>query len=88
MKKSTFTETQIIKLLKEYESGRDVADISREHGISKATFYNWRKKYSGMEAQELKRLKDLEAENTRLKKMYADLSLDHAMLKEVLSKKF
>jgi putative transposase len=88
MKKSTFTETQIVNLLKEYEGGRDAAEICREKGISRATFYNWRKKYSGMESQELKRLKDLEAENARLKKMYADLSLDHTMLKDILSKKF
>jgi len=88
MKKSTFTETQIVTVLKEYEAGRDAAEICREKGISRATFYNWRRKYSGMESQELKRLKDLEAENTRLKKMYADLSLDHTMLKDVLSKKF
>jgi putative transposase len=88
MKKSTFTETQVVNLIKEYESGRDVAEICREQGISRATFYNWRKKYSGMESHELKRLKELEAENARLKKMYADLSLDHTMLKDVLSKKF
>ena len=88
MKKSLFTETQIVKLLKEYESGRDAAEICRENGISRATFYNWRKKYSGMDAQELKRLKELEAENARLKKMYADLSLDHVMLKDILTKKF
>jgi len=88
MKKSTFSETQIVTVLKEYEAGRDAAEICREKGISRATFYNWRRKYSGMESQELKRLKDLEAENTRLKKMYADLSLDHTMLKDVLSKKF
>lgn len=88
MKKNKFTETQILNLLKEFEAGRDVSEISREHGISKATLYNWRKKYSGMEWQELKRLKELEAENARLKKLYADLSLDHAMLKDVLTKKF
>lgn len=88
MKKSTFTETQIVKLIKEYDAGRDAGDICRENGISKATFYNWRKKYCGMESAELKRLKDLEAENARLKKMYADLSLDHTMLKDILSKKF
>ncbi|ACU57543.1 transposase IS3/IS911 family protein [Chitinophaga pinensis DSM 2588] len=88
MKKSTFTETQILNLLKEFDSGRDVVGICREHGISKATFYNWRKKYSGMESQKLKRLKDLEIENARLKKLYADLSLDHAMLKDILTKKF
>jgi putative transposase len=88
MKKSTFTETQIVNMIREYEGGRDAAEICREHSISRATFYNWRKKYSGMESHELKRLKELEAENTRLKKMYADLSLDHTMLKDVLSKKF
>jgi putative transposase len=88
MKKSTFTETQILNLLKEFDSGRDVTGICREHGISKATFYNWRKKYSGMESQELRRLKDLETENARLKKLYAELSLDHAMLKDILTKKF
>lgn len=88
MKKSTFSETQIVKLLKEYEAGRDAAEICRENGISRATLYNWRKKYKGMDSQELKRLKELEAENARLKKMYADLSLDHVMLKEVLTKKF
>jgi putative transposase len=75
-------------MIREYEGGRDAAEICREHSISRATFYNWRKKYSGMESHELKRLKELEAENTRLKKMYADLSLDHTMLKDVLSKKF
>jgi putative transposase len=75
-------------MIREYEGGRDAAEICREHSISRATFYNWRKKYSGMESHELKRLKELEAENTRLKKMYAHLSLDHTMLKDVLSKKF
>lgn len=88
MKKSTFTETQIVNLIKEFDAGRDAAEIYREQVISRATFYNWRKKYSGMESHELKRLKELEAENARLKKMYADLSLDHTMLKDVLSKKF
>lgn len=88
MKKSAFTETQIVNLPKEYEAGRDAAEICRENSISRATFYNWRKKYSGMESQELKRLKDLGAEKARLKKMYADLSLDHTMLKEILSKTF
>lgn len=79
MKKNTFTETQILKLIREFEAGRDATDISREHGISKATFYNWRKKYNGIQSQELKRLKELEAENNRLKRMYADLSLDHLL---------
>ena len=88
MKRIKFSESQIIKILKEYESGRDVKDLSREYGISRATIYNWRKKYSGMETSQLKRLKDLEDENRRLKRMYADLSLDHEMLKDVLGKKF
>jgi len=88
MKKSRFSESKIVGLLKEYEAGREVTDICREQGISKATFYNWRKKYGGMDASELKRLRELEEENRRLKKMYADLSLDHQILKDVLSKKF
>ena len=87
MKRSRFTVAQIIKHLKAYEAGRSVKDICREIGVSDATFYKWRQRYGGMEAQELKRLKDLEAENLRLKKMYADLSLDHEILKEVVTKK-
>lgn len=88
MKKLKFTESQIIKILKEYDAGREVNGICREYGISRATFYNWKKKYSGMDASQLKRLKELEEENHRLKRMYADLSLDHEMLKDVLGKKF
>lgn len=88
MKKSKFTESQIIKALKENEQGRKTEDICREMGIHKGTFYNWRKKYSGMDASQLKRLKELEDENSRLKKMYAELSLDNVMLKDVLSKKW
>jgi len=88
MKRSKFSESQIIKALKENEQGRSVGDLSRELGIDKSTFYYWRKKYGGMEKQELKRLKDLEDENRRLKQMYADLSLDNKMLKDILSKKF
>lgn len=88
MKRSTFSETQILKILKEYESGRDVNGICREYGVSRATFYNWKKKYSGMDGSQVKRLKELEEENRRLKRMYADLSLDHQMLKDVLGKKF
>jgi putative transposase len=88
MKKSRFTETKIVGLLKEYDAGRDVQDICREHGISKPTFYNWRQKFGGLDASELKRLKELEEENGRLKKMFAELSLDHEILKDVLSKKF
>jgi len=87
MKKTRFTETQIVAILKEYESGRTVLDLCREHDISKATFFNWKNKYGGMEVPELKRLKELEVENNRLKKMYADLSLDYQIVKEVLSKK-
>ena len=87
MRKSRFSETQIIKILKEYDSGRDSKDICREYGISNATFYNWRKKYSGMESSQVKKLKDLEEENRRLKRMFADLSLDHQLLKEVIEKK-
>jgi putative transposase len=88
MKKSKFTETQIVNALKEYEAGKSVADICRELGINKQTFYNWNKKYSGMESQDLKRLKELEEENRKLKHMYAELALDHKVLKDVLSKKF
>lgn len=88
MKKSKFTESQIVKAVKENEQGRSVAEICRELGIKLSTFYNWRKKYSGMEASQLKRLKELEAENLKLKQMYADVSLDNQMLKDILSKKF
>ncbi len=88
MKKSRFTESQIIKILKENEQGRAVGDIARELGIDKSTIYYWRKKYGGMETSELKRLKELEEENRKLKQMYADASLDNQMLKDILSKKF
>lgn len=88
MKKSRFTESQIIRILKEYDSGKKAKDLCREHGVSDATFYNWKKKYGGMNSSQLKRLKEMEEENRRLKKMYADLSLDHELLKEVLEKKF
>jgi putative transposase len=88
MKKSRFTESQIVKVLKEHEAGKGVEDLTRELGINRATFYNWRKKYGGLEVQELKRLKELEEENRKLKAMYADLALDHRILKEVLEKKF
>ncbi len=88
MKKSKFSESQIIKVLKEIEKGRSVPDVGRELGIDKSTIYYWRKKYGGMETSHLKRLKELEEENRKLKQMYADVSLDIAMLKDVLSKKF
>ena len=87
MKMKRFSETQIIKILKEHDAGRETLDLCREYGISRATFYNWKKKYEGMDASQLKRLKELEDENKRLKRMYADLSLDHELLKEVLEKK-
>ncbi len=88
MKKLKHNEAQIIKALKEYESGRKAEDLCRELGIHKATFYIWRKKYSGMESQQLKKLKELEEENRKLKQMFADVSLDNKMLKDVLSKKW
>lgn len=88
MKKVRFTESQIVKILKEFESGIDAQSLCRQHGISKATFYNWRKKYSGMETTQLKRLKELEEENRKLKQMFADISLDNVMLKDLLGKKF
>ena len=88
MKKLKHSEAQIINALKEHESGRKAEDISRELGINKATFYTWRKRYSGMEGYDLKKLKELEEENRKLKHMYADLALDNKMLKDVLSKKW
>lgn len=88
MKKIKFSESQIINILKEYEAGREVKDLCREYSVSRATIYVWKKKYSGMGTSQLKKLKELEEENRRLKRMYADLSLDHHMLKDVLGKKF
>jgi len=88
MKKSRFTESQIVKALKENDQGRSVDELCRELGIAKGTFYNWRKKYAGMDVQHLKRLKELEEENRKLKQMFADLALDNKMLKDVLSKKW
>ena len=88
MRKSKFSEVQIAAILKEAETGRSVADVARTHGISAATFYQWRSKYGGMEVSDMQRLRDLEQENARLKRMYADLSLDHSVLKELLTKKF
>lgn len=88
MKKSQFTETQIVNALKEYEAGKSVADICRELGVNKATFYNWNKKYGGMETQDLHRLKELEQKYAQLQRMYADLAMDNKVLKDVISKKF
>lgn len=87
MKKSRFTESQITKALREYEGGRKVEDICRELGISAASFYQWKKKYSGMDSEQLRKLKELERENAELKRMYADLSLDHRILKNIVEKK-
>lgn len=88
MRKSKFSESQIAAVLKEVESGVAVADVARKHGISAATFYQWRSKYGGMSVSDMQRLRELEQENARLKRMYADLSLDHELIKEVLAKKF
>jgi putative transposase len=87
MKKSRFTESQIVNILHESESGLPLEELIRKHGISKGTLYKWRAKYSGMDASALKRLKELEEENRRLKQMYADLSLEHRVLKDIVEKK-
>ncbi|GAA6152205.1 hypothetical protein NBRC116587_16240 [Pseudoteredinibacter isoporae] len=87
MKKSRYTETQIVKILKEVEAGRLVKEVCREYEISGATYYNWKSKYGGMEASDIKRLKELEEENHRLKAMFADLSLEHRILKDIVEKK-
>lgn len=88
MKKVRFTETQIISILKQQEAGISVKDFAREHGISEATFYNWKAKYDGMEANEMKRMKDLEEENNRLKRIVANLTLENDAIKHVLEKKY
>jgi putative transposase len=88
MRKSKFTEHQIISILKQHETGLKVADLCREHGISNATFYQWKAKYGGMDASQLKQLKDLQEENSRLKRMYAELSMVHDALKSVVEKKW
>lgn len=88
MKKKRFTEAQIFSILKEFDAGKNIMDLSREHSVSKATIYNWKSKYGGMEMNELKRVKELEEENRKLKQMYADLALDNKMLKDVIGKKF
>ena len=87
MKRSRFSDEQIIAMLRENEAGAKVDDICRRHGVSGATFYVWRKKYAGLMPSEMKRLKQLEEENGKLKKIVADLSLDKAMLQDVLSRK-
>lgn len=87
MKKSKHTESQIISILKEQESGMKVADICRQHGISQTTFFKWKSKYSGMEVNQLKKMKELEAELAQYKKMYAELALQNTVLKDVIEKK-
>ena len=88
MKKSKFTESQIIDAIKRHDAGLSAADLARELDISAATFYTWRKEYGGMEPSHLKRLKELEAENANLKRMYAELAIDNAALKDVVAKKW
>lgn len=87
MKASKFTEAQIAFVLKQAEDGTPVAEVCRKAGVSDATFYNWRKKYAGLMPSEMRRLRQLEDENAKLKRIVADLSLDKAMLQDVLSKK-
>ena len=88
MKTSRFSDTQILSILKQAEGGVPVPELCREHGISRATFYNWRSKYGGMDASLMKRLKELEAENRRLKKMYAEERLKAEIVQEALEKKW
>jgi putative transposase len=87
MKKTRFTETQIVGILKQQEGGIPTKELCREHGISAATFYNWKSKYGGMEASDVKRMKELEEENAKLKRMYANLALDNEILKDLFAKK-
>lgn len=88
MKKSRFTESQIVAILKEGEAGLAVAQLVRKHGISAATYYHWKSKYAGAGVPELKRLRELEAENAKLKRMYADLALENTAMKDVISRKW
>ena len=87
MKKTRFTETQIVKAIQEHENGRKAEDLCRELGITTAAFYKWRQRYGGLDVNELKRVKELEDENSRLKRMYANLSLVHEALKDAVAKK-
>jgi len=87
MRKSQFTESQIVGILKQGEAGVPIVEILRQHNISKATYFHWRSKYAGASVDELKRLRELEAENAKLKRMYAELALENAAIKDVLSRK-
>lgn len=87
MKRKRYTEQQIVKILNEAEAGVSVAELSRQYGFSQSAFYKWKAKYGGMDASQLKRLKELEEENRKLKHMYADLSLEHRVLKDIVEKK-
>jgi len=87
MKRSRFTESQIVAVLKEGEAGVPIAEIVRKHGISRGTYFTWRSKYSGVSVSELKKMKDLEVENAKLKRMYAELALENTAIKDVLSRK-
>jgi len=87
MKKSRFSESQIIRILKEADGGRKVVDICREHGASQATYDQWKAKFGGMEASDIRRLKELEEKNSKLKRMFANLSLENEALKDVIAKK-
>jgi putative transposase len=87
MKKGKFNTDQIAKILKEFEQGKSVEDITREYGVSRASFYKWRQRYAGMEASELKRVKELEEENARLKRMYANLAMELDVAKYIIEKK-
>jgi putative transposase len=88
MKKARFTGEQIIGILREHEAGLATADVCRKHGVSSATFYNWKAKYGGLDVSEAKRLRSLEDENRRLKKLLAETMLDNAMLKDIATKKW
>lgn len=87
MRKTRFRETQIVRILKEVEGGRGIKDICREYGVSETTYYNWKAKFGGMEASDIKRLRELEDENRRLKQMFAETSLQNRILKDVIEKK-
>ena len=87
MKKSRFSESQIIRILKEADGGRKVVDICRENGVSQATYYQWKAKFGGMEASDIRRLKELEEENSKLTRRFANLSLENEALKDVIAKK-